>query len=178
MTADDFVYNVTDAQLADIYALDTYSSGSADLRGTVVSPRMNKTVMASRSVYESMNSGIRNSVQAATVLGLMTDENSKELEALYKLLVASEAAFAAYSIVHSMVVAKTAIETALAAAETSMHALYLDFGTIALAAGAAAGVYSITQFASGNWTLPSVDISTPSGRSQAANSVSRVSRGD
>ena len=34
MTADDFVYNVTDAQLADIYALDAYSSGSADLRGT------------------------------------------------------------------------------------------------------------------------------------------------
>lgn len=178
MTAGDFVYDVTDAQLRDIYALDAYADGSSDLRGASVSPNFGKTVMASRSVYESMNSGIRHSIASAAVLGLMTDENSKELEKLYKLLVASEAAFAAYSVVHSLVVAKTAIETALAAAETSMHALYLDFGSIALAAGAAAGVYSITQFASGNWTLPSVDISTPSGRSQAANSVSRVSRGD
>lgn len=178
MTADDFVYDVTEAQLQDIYALDAYAAESKDFRGSAMSPNLGKTVMASRSVYESMNSGVRNSLSSAAVLGLMTDENTKELEKLYKLLVASEAVFAAYSVVHSMVIAKTAIETALAAAETSMHALYLDFASIALAAGAAAGVYSITQFASGNWRFPSVDIGTPSGRSQAANAVSRVSRGD
>lgn len=178
MPADDFVYDITSAQMDDIYALDAYANESVRFKENTVSPGLGKTVMASRSVYESMNSGIRNSIASAAVLGLMTDENSKELEKLYKLLVASEAVFAAYSVVHSMVVAKTAIETALAAAETSMHALYLDFASIALAAGAAAGVYSITQFASGNWKLPAVDISTPSGRSQAANGVSRVSRGD
>lgn len=178
MTAGDFVYDVTEAQLADIYALDNYSAASLSMKEQGVSPGIGSALAASRGTYRTINGGIRNSVESAKVLGLLTDENEGELERLYKLLAAAEAAYAVYAIIHSMVVAKTAIETALAAAETTAHALALDFGSIALATGAAASVYAITQFASGSWRLPSVDIGTPSGRARAANSVSRVSRGD
>lgn len=177
MPAEDWIYEVTDAQLADIEALDRYSAANSSLAASGKTAGLGSAITGSRSVYESVNGGIRNGMAAAVTLGLLTDENDEQMQRIYKLLVAAEAAYAAYSIVHGIVLAKTALETAMAAAETTMHALVLDFGTIALAAGAAASVYAVTQFASGEWRLPSVDIGSPSGRRQAADSVNRVSTG-
>jgi 2-methylaconitate cis-trans-isomerase PrpF len=174
MPAEDWIYEITDAQLADIEALDRCSAANTSL---AASGRPLGLAVSSRSAYESVNGGIRNSVNAAATLGLLTDENDEQMQRIYKMLIAAEAAYAAYSIVHGLVLAKTALETAMAAAETTMHALVLDFGSIALATAAAASVYAVTQFASGEWRLPSVDIGTPSGRHQAAVSLERVSTG-
>lgn len=175
MPAEDWIYEITDAQLADIEALDRCSAANASIAASGGMGDIG--VSMSKSAYRSVSGGFRNTVNAATTLGLLTEESDEQLQKIYKMLTAAQAVYAAYSVVHGLVLAKTAIETAMAATEVTMHALVLDFGTIALATAAAASVFAVTQFASGEWRLPSVDIGTPSGRHQAATAVGRVSTG-
>ena len=104
---------------------------------------------------------------SATTIGLLTDENNTALNTIYTALTVTEAAFALYTIYRSLALSQAAINTALAAAETILHAAMMDWAGIAAAGVAAAAVFMVFEFASGEWTFPEIDIGRPMDRRAA-----------
>jgi len=176
LPAEDWYYDVTEGMRENIVALDRYNATSGS-KSELEQGDLGASLMASQAAYRSINGGLQRGLASAAALGLFTDENNEVMQGLYKALTATSAAFAAYQVIRGMVAAKTALEASMAAAEVTLHTLALDFVGIAVAAGAAGAAYGMTQYVQGEWTFPQPDISTVSGRHQAADAVVRASTG-
>ncbi len=176
MPAEDWNYQMTEGMRANVAALERQASTASALSEVQVAG-LGPALSSSQAAYRSINGGLQRGMASAVALGLFTDENNEVMQGLYKALTATSAAFAAYQVIKGLVAAKTALEASLAAAEVTLHTLTLDFAAIALAAGAAGAAYGLTQYAQGEWTFPMPDISSVSGRHQAADAVASASRG-
>lgn len=175
MPAEDWNYDITEGMRENVLALDRAGGASGTLPDLESS--LPGTLMASQAAYRSISGGMQRGLSSAVALGLLADDNNDVMQGLYKTLAATNAAFAAYSVIRGLVMAKAAIEASMAAAEVTLHTLALDFAGIAVAAGAAGAAYGLTQYATGEWTFPQPDLSSHAGRTQAANTVSRVATG-
>lgn len=127
-----------------------------------------------RSSLAASRSGMSSVVSGARTLGLMSDDM---LGPINKLMAASQLVLGGMMLVNgirAVIAARAAAESALAAAETALHAAALNWGGIALAGASAASVYAGMQYATGSWTLPSVDLASPIDRARAARQIREV----
>lgn len=132
------------------------------------------SMQAGRSAIEGTKSGLEATVSGARQLGFVTDDM---LGPITTILGAAQLTIGGMMLAQpfrAIVNARASAESALAAVETAVHAAALNGGGIALAAGAAGAVYSGIQVASGSWTLPSVDLSSPIDRARATRQIREV----
>mgnify|MGYP000918757176 CR=1 FL=1 len=152
-------------------ALDVTPSA---LRAPSVPAVSMRSLSSGKQSLDGARSGIASTVQGARQLGILTDDM---LGPVTTLLGAAQLTIGGMMLVQAYqaaVAARASIEAALASAETAAHAAALNWGGIALAAGAAVAVYSGIQLASGSWTLPAVDVRSPIDRARAARQIREV----
>ena len=152
-------------------ALDVTPSA---LRAPSVPAVSMSSLSSGKQSLEGARSGIASTVQGARQLGIISDDM---LGPITTILGASQLVLGGMALAQAfraVISAKAAAESALAAAETAAHAVALNWGGIALAAGAAGAVYAGIQVASGSWQLPAVDVSSPIDRARAARQIREV----
>ena len=122
-----------------------------------------------------MERGLGKLSRAAEELGLATKEQLQPLEMIGAALMLTSGAFMAYNALQGLIVAASSIETALASAEGALAAVDpAMWPSLALAGAAAAAVFAGVEVASGQWTLPAIDISVGSQRAQAQQAIKAV----
>lgn len=119
--------------------------------------------------------GMSTIVGSARALGMGSDGLLGPLEDISAALQITAGAYQLYKGVSAMITTARTVNQALAAAEGAAAVANPFMWPNLIIAGAAMGaVYSTFKFASGDWTFPSVDISSVSGRNQAANRLTEV----
>lgn len=119
--------------------------------------------------------GVSAMVSSARALGAEVDGLLGPLVTLSAALQVTAGAYQLYKAAASAVAALRAAQEAAAAAEGAAAAVNpLMWPNLAIAGAAMATVYATFQFASGEWHLPEVDISSVSSRIAAAEAVRTV----
>ncbi|OPZ61533.1 MAG: hypothetical protein BWY85_02378 [Firmicutes bacterium ADurb.Bin506] len=171
------VFDAAESMRASMIAMDAQAQANLSLSAEIVPAGLGGVMQQSKSVYESANSGMRMITGSAIALGLMTDESNEALHAIHRALLVTEVVMSAYTVYHSMVIAQTSIQVALAAVETIAHAAVMDLPSIAAAGASAAAVYAGFKFVSGEWDLGSVNIGSAGDRRQAASKIRATATG-
>lgn len=123
-----------------------------------------------------MERGAIRSLGMMTMLGLAIPGATEATKYLHDALMVGLAANAIYELYHAAILSETALEEAQAAIELAANAVAQNWVGIALAIGAAAGVYAALNISSGNWNFNG-DYSTPLGRMDAKDKLAGVMNG-
>ena len=125
-----------------------------------------------------MERGLNSLVASAKMLGLASDSSLETLQKLSAVCELTAVAYLTYRAVVEVVEALSGAEEALASVEAAVAAVDpLTWPNLALATAAAAGAFSAVEIASGQWTLPSFDMNSPTQRNAAADQLRSLSNG-
>jgi len=146
----------------------TYDGLGADMEDFGTSTRMSKIPNFGRMM---MGRQLTSSIAMMSLLGFEADRNSAIMRFLRIMLVSNMAIFGFYRMITAARRAVTSQHMGLAAAETVANMNPAMFWKIPIAIGAAALVGTTfavgEKFGSGDWNLPSVNVSSPSDRRSA-----------
>lgn len=143
---------------------------SADALGGTRHPSVSSSGISPRELSSA--------IQNLRALGINIDENNAILKGLRVGILTNYSLYMLYRAVAAARKAEAAKETALAVGETAALAVAQQWHRIAQGAAAAAMVaiaFSVGEkFGSGDWNLPSVDMTNPADRRDAARQLSEV----
>lgn len=110
-------------------------------------------------------------------LGLISEETANYLDIIQTMVILNHGIYLIWEGITALVNAKTAIETAEAAAQTAAMLNPFTIGLVLLAIASAAAAFASIQFITGSWKLPSFDLSNGPERRQALSNAASATKG-
>ena len=127
-----------------------------------------------RSASKSLMTGMHKTIFSLSYLGMFTDDSNGLLTAVYRAIMVNYTILTLYSVYIAWTNAEAIKEGIIASALSAIPACW-PFIPAAIAASVAVGAaFAGFQFGSGEWQLPSVDISKSHERRAMARSLTSV----